>query len=205
MLMKKMSITEFANRLGVIPDTVRRWERSGKISPDRTHGGHRRYTEKDVKQALGISEERKEIRKVIYCRVSSHDRMEDLNKQAEAMELFALGRGLITETITEVGSGMNLARPKLMHLIHDIIAGEVGMVIVAHKDRVGRFGYELLENIAETYGCEIIAVNSERHSPHHEVIEDLVSAVDSFAERLEGLRENKKFRNFFSDERIILD
>jgi len=203
--MKKMSITEFANTLGVIPDTVRRWERSGKISPDRTHGGHRRYTEKDIQQALGITEGKKERRKVIYCRVSSHERMEDLNKQAEAMELFALGRGLITETITEVGCGMNMSRPKLMRLIHDIIAGEVEMVIVAHKDRIGRFGYELLENIAETYGCELIAVNSERHSPHHEVLEDLVTVVDSFSERLEGLREHKKFRRFFSDEKIVLE
>lgn len=203
--MKKMSITEFANKLGVIPDTVRRWERSGKISPDRTHGGHRRYTEKDIKQALGITEEKKEARKVIYCRVSNQDRTEDLNRQAEAMELFALGRGLITETITEVGCGVNMARPKLMRLIHDIIAGDVDMVIVAHKDRIGRFGYELLESIAEKYGCELITVNSERHSPHHEVLEDLTTVVDTFAERLEGLREHKKFRHFFGDEKIMLD
>jgi len=201
--MKKMSITEFANKLGVIPDTVRRWERSGKLSPDRTQGGHRRYTEKDIQQALGIREKDKEKRNVIYCRVSGHDQEEALSKQVEAMELFALGRGLITETITEIGDGMNMSRPKLLQLVQDIIWGDVQTVIVAHKDRLVRFGFELLEHIADLHDCKIIAVNLERHSPHHELVEDFMSIVDTFSHRLGGLSEHKSAFSIFSNEEVL--
>jgi excisionase family DNA binding protein len=178
-----MTIKEFSNRLGVIPDTVRRWERSGRIQPNRTKGGHRRYTEEHIRQVLGAREKRK----IIYCRVSSDEQEVDMENQVVALELFALGRGLTTETITEVGDGMSLAHPKLLSLVHGIIAGEIEVLIVAHKDRLGRFGFELIENIANAYGCEIISVDSPRLSPRHEIIDDFISAIDAFSQRIEGL------------------
>jgi len=182
-----MNITEFANKLGVIPDTVRRWERLGKIVPNRTHGGHRRYTEEHLQQALGRGSRNRGKRKVIYCRVASETQETDLENQIIAMELFALGRGMVTETISEVGHGMHLAHPKLTAIIHDIIAGEIDTVIVAHKDRLGRFGFELIESIARAYGCEILTVDNHRLSPHHEVVRDFMSVIDVFAKRVDGL------------------
>ena len=169
-----MTITEFAKALGVIPDTVRRWERSGKIKPERTIGGHRRYTEKDVRDALRLKVRYKPKRKIIYCRVSSPNQKDDLRSQVEAMETFALGRGLITETVTEIGGGMNMSRPKFLRLVTDIIDGDVDTVIVAHKDRLARFGFELVDNISKAYGCEILVVNCEKLSPQAEMVEDLM-------------------------------
>ena len=198
--MKKMSITEFANTLGVIPDTVRRWERSGKLSPERTHGGHRRYTEKDVQNALRLKILDKPKRKVIYCRVSGANQKDDLKSQVEVMELFAIGRGLITETITEIGDGMNMSRPKFLKIVTDIINGDIDTVIVAHKDRLARFGFELVENIAKTYGCEIIVVNCEKLSPQQEMVEDLMSIIHTFSCRLYGLRKYKKAKDLVGDE-----
>ena len=184
---KQMNITEFSEKIGVIPDTVRRWERSGKITPHRTHGGHRRYTDEHVHLVLGYKSRRFEKRKVIYCRVSSYEQEVEMERQIVAMELFALGSGIITETIAEVGDGMSMARPKLIELIHDIIAGEVDTVIVAHRDRLGRFGYEAIESIAQAYGCKIIAVDNHRLSPRSEVVDDFKSAIDTLSQRIEWL------------------
>ena len=195
-----MNITEFARIIGVIPDTVRRWERSGKITADRTVGGHRRFTDMHVQQALRLKMQDKEKRKVIYCRVSSANQKEDLKSQVEAMELFALGRGMITETICEVGGGMNMSRPKFMKMVNDIINGDIDTVIIGHKDRLARFGFELVDNIAKSYGCEIIVVNCERLSPQQEMVEDLMSIIHTFGSRLYGLRKYKKARDLISDE-----
>jgi len=200
---RKMSITEFAETLGVIPDTVRRWERSGKISPDRTQGGHRRYTEKDLNDALGITTVNKERRKVIYCRVSEKSKPGELDKQIEAMEIFALGRGIIAETITEIGDGVDMARPKFVRLVMDIIKGDIETVIVAHSDRLTRFGYELIESIAKNHNCELLVVNSERLSPHSEVVEDLMHVIHEFSHRIEGLRKIKHFAELVGDGKTL--
>lgn len=186
--MKKMSIREFATEVGVTPDTVRRWERKGKITPVRTSGGHRRYSEKDIKQIKKGPEKRN----IIYCRVSNSTQSEDLKRQVEAMELFALGRGIEAEIITEVGGGMDLSRPKLMEVIYAIIGNEVDSVMVAHKDRLARFGFALIENIAENYGCEIVSASVESLSPQHEVVTDFMSVINDFSHRLDGLN---KIRN----------
>ena len=198
--MGMMTITEFSQLLGVIPDTVRRWERSGKLKPERTLGGHRRYSEKDVQEALRIKVADKPKRNVIYCRVSSSGQKDDLKRQVEAMELFALGRGLIAETVTEIGSGMDMERPKFLKLVTDIISGDIGAVIVAHKDRLARFGFELVDSLAKTYGSEIIVVNYEKLSPQKEMVEDLMSIVHTFSCRLHGLRKYKKAKDLIADE-----
>jgi predicted site-specific integrase-resolvase len=203
--MKKMNITEFANKLGVIPDTVRKWERKGKITPDRTIGGHRRYTEKHLQDALRQKMMDKPKRKVIYCRVSGAGQKDDLRSQVEVMELFALGRGLITETVTEIGGGMNMSRPKLLKILTDIINGDIDTVIVAHKDRLARFGFELIENIANTYGCEIIVANVEKLSPQQEMVEDLMAIINTFSCRLYGLRKYKKAKDLMPDETSAQD
>jgi len=186
---KTMNITEFAGRIGVIPDTVRRWERMGKIIPNRTHGGHRRYTQEHLQQILGQRAKQKDKRKVIYCRVSSKEQQAEMESQITAMELFALGRGINTETIAEFGDAMSLARPMLIEIILGIIAGEIDRVIVAHKDRLGRFGFEFIESIAKAYGCEIITVDNHRLSPHHEVVSDFSAVMDVFSHRIEWLSE----------------
>ena len=197
----KYRINEFAKRIGVTPHTLRRWEREGKLSSsERTLGGHRIYTELDLQTALRLPFAEKEKRNVIYCRVSSAGQKDDLQSQIVAMESFALGRGLITETITEVGGGMNFNRKKFNKLLVDIIAGEVGKVIVAHEDRLARFGFDLIKNLAEQYGCEVIVVNKKELSPEQEMTEDLMSIIHTFSCRLYGLRKYKKAKDLIGDE-----
>lgn len=197
----KASIQQFADMIGVIPDTIRRWERAGIITPERTMGGHRRYTEKELHQVLQIKRpEAIQRRNVIYCRVSSPSQKDDLQSQIETMQMFATEQGIVAETISEIGGGMNMSRPKFMSIINAIIRGEVETLIVAHKDRLARFGFELIENIAELHGCKIIVANCEKLSPQAEMVEDLMSIIHTFSCRLYGLRRYKKAKDLIEDE-----
>jgi predicted site-specific integrase-resolvase len=198
-------IAEFSKRLGVSAHTLRRWDKEGKLTPSRTMGGQRIYTELDFQKALRMRVDEKPKRTVIYCRVSSPNQKDDLQSQIQAMEMFCLGRGLIAETITEIGGGMNLSRKKFMQLVTDIISGEVGTVIIAHKDRLARFGFDLVDNLAKQYGCEIIVVNREELSPQQEMVEDLMSIIHTFSCRLYGLRKYKKAKDLIPDETSAQD
>ena len=197
----KVSIQQFADMIGVIPDTIRRWERAGIITPERTMGGHRRYTEKELHQVLQIKRpEAIQRRNVIYCRVSSPSQKDDLQSQIETMQMFATEQGIVAETISEIGGGMNMSRPKFMSIINAIIRGEVETLIVAHKDRLARFGFELIENIVELHDCKIIVANCEKLSPQAEMVEDLMSIIHTFSCRLYGLRRYKKAKDLIEDE-----
>ena len=196
----RYKIGELAAKLNVHVDTLRRWDNDGKLVAQRSVGGTRYYTDEHFQKALRLSIEQKPKKSIIYCRVSSPNQKDDLQSQVHAMELFALGRGLITETITEIGGGMDFTRKKFSKLITDIINGDVGTVIVAHKDRFARFGFEMVDNLAKQYGCEIIVVNREELSPQQEMVEDLMGIIQTFSCRLYGLRKYKKAKDVLGDE-----
>ena len=161
----QMSIKDFADRFGVTPGTIRKWELSGKIKPMRTTGGHRRYSEEDVRAVMGIKEKynvfREQKRNIIYCRVSKPQNQDDLIKQVDGLKMFALGRGLKAEVIAEVGDGANISRPHFNKIVEDILNNKVSTLIVTQQDRLLHRGFELFENIAKFCGCEVIAVNDE--------------------------------------------
>jgi len=163
--MRTMTIKEYASIFGVTTDTVRKWERKGKIKPRRTHGGHRRYTEDDVK-AIDMdvkykTPERTVRRSIIYCRISHTENREELNKQVEGLKMFALGRGVKAELIIEIGDGTCMSRPKFRELLIDILNKELVTIIVTQENRLLSSGFELLDSIAKSCGCEIIAVSKE--------------------------------------------
>lgn len=188
---KKYRIKEFAKRIGVSADTVRRWEAKGKISAKRHPSGQRYFDESDIRQVLGKAPDSRDT--VVYCRVSSAGQKDDLESQVKAMEAYCLGAGIaVDEWIQEVGGGMNFKRKKFLALVSRIIAGEVDRLIVAHKDRLARFGFELIEYLAHENGCNIEVVNQESLSPQQEMVEDLLAIVHTFSCRLYGMRKYKK-------------
>jgi predicted site-specific integrase-resolvase len=193
----RYKIGEFAKLVGVTPQTLRLWDKDGLLKAAKSPRGTRYYTDEDLQRALRRKPTAVVKRNVIYCRVSSSAQKDDLKSQVAAMETFALGRGLITETVTEIGGGMNFSRKLFMKLVTDIINGEVGSVIVAHKDRLARFGFEMVDNLAKQYGCEILVVNREELSPQQEMVEDLMSIIHTFSCRLCGLRKYKKAKDLF--------
>lgn len=189
---KIYSISAFAKRVNVSPSTLRRWDTSGEFKAKRRVSGHRYYDEGDVRELLNLTPE--EMRKtVVYCRVSSAGQKDDLQSQVKAMETYCLSSGIaVDEWVHEVGGGMNFKRKKFLELIDGIVRGDVNRLIIAHKDRLVRFGFDLIAHLAETHGCKIEVVNQDTLSPQQEMVEDLLTIVHTFSCRLYGMRKYKK-------------
>ena len=185
---KQYSIGAFAKRIGRSPQTIRRWETEGKLQAKRLPSGHRYFDESDVRLMLGGAPKTRDV--VVYCRVSSAGQKDDLASQVSAMETYCLNAGIaVDEWISEIGSGMNFKRKRFLGLIDRIQRGEVRQLLVAHKDRLMRFGFDLFVHLAEENGCEIVVVNQASLSPEQEMVEDLMAIVHTFSGRLSGMRK----------------
>ncbi|MFL9453716.1 MULTISPECIES: IS607 family transposase [Nostocales] len=185
-------VSEFGDLVGISPSTLRRWEEEGKLIPERTLGNQRIYNESHLAIAKSLKSGKYPTRVVIYCRVSSNNQKEDLLSQVKAMESFCLAQGVsVTQTMQEIGGGLNFKRPKFLQIIQWAIAGELKSLYVAHKDSLCRFGFDLVEQIVLWGGGNIIVANAETLSPHEELTQDLLSIVHCFSSRLDGLRKYK--------------
>ncbi|MBK7001996.1 MAG: IS607 family transposase [Rhodoferax sp.] len=170
--MSNYRINEFAARVGRSVQTIRRWEREGKLTAKRLPSGHRYFDESDVRLLLGGAPDKKSI--VVYCRVSSAGQKDDLAAQVAAMQAYCLAGAIpVDEWVQEIG-------------------GEIVKLIVAHKDRLMRFGFDLFSHIAAENGCEIVVANQESLSPQQEMVEDLMAIVHTFSCRLYGMRKYHK-------------
>ncbi|QEP42502.1 IS607 family transposase [Ectothiorhodospiraceae bacterium BW-2] len=200
----RYSIGEFAKRIGRSVQTVRRWEREGKLQSKRLPSGHRYFDESDVRLMLGGAPKRRDV--VVYCRVSSAGQKDDLASQVKAMETYCLGAGIaVDEWVQEIGGGMNFKRKRFLALVDRIHRGEVRLLLIAHKDRLMRFGFDLLAHIAAENGCEIVVVNQESLSPEQEMVEDLLAIVHTFSCRLYRMRKYKQqIKEDFPDSPIQL-
>jgi predicted site-specific integrase-resolvase len=184
---------EFAKLVGKSTSTLRRWDRDEILVAKRGAGGQRYYTDADLQKALNLGVSRLKGKTVVYCRVSSKGQAADLSRQVEAMESYCQGAGIaVSEWVKEIGGGMNFKRKLFLKLMKTIRMGEVSHVLVAHKDRLARFGYDFIEEFASWYGCKITVVNQESLSPQQEMVEDLMSVIHCFSCRLYGLRNYKK-------------
>jgi putative resolvase len=185
------SLGEFARLMGVHPKTVQRWDRDGTLTAKRTPTGRRFYTDEDRRRVLGFPEAQK--RSIAYCRVSSAAQKPDLKNQRQALEQFCISRGIAqVEFLEEVGGGMNFKRKVFTELMDAVGRGEISKLIVAHKDRLVRFGFAWFSHFCEINGCELLVLNAETLSPQEEMVQDLITIVDCFSSRLYGLRNYKK-------------
>ena len=189
----RVRISEAARMLGVSVDTLRRWEAAGKINVERTPGGHRRY---DVDQLLGIARHRppdpSKRLTIGYARVSSRDQKEDLKRQSAVLSEFCARQGWVHEVIEDLGSGMNDNKRGLRQLIRRICAGEVGRLVVTNKDRLLRFGSELVFALCEQFGTEVVIINrSEDSSYEEDLVQDVLEIITVFSARLYGSRSHK--------------
>lgn len=194
--MNTYNVAEFAHLVGVSVKTLQRWDREGKLTPAaRTPGNRRLYTQEQLNQLLHRVPKRERV-SVAYLRVSSQAQKPDLANQKTALEQFCIAKGLtIDEWIAEIGGGLNFKRPKFTELVDRIIRGEIATLVIAHKDRLARFGYELLVHLCETHECQIIVLNTESLSPEQEMVQDLLTITQCFSARLDGLRNYRKAIN----------
>jgi excisionase family DNA binding protein len=190
-----LSTGKAAKLLGVSVKTLQRWEREGRLIPAaRTDSNRRLYTESQIREFLGMRNRVSEpTRLIAYCRVSSAAQKPDLANQRKVLEEFVVAKGLANvEFIEEVGGGLNFKRKRFVELMDAIGRREVKTLILAHRDRLTRFGFEWFEHFAKTNGCELLVLNQERLSPEQEMVQDLMTIVHCFSSRLYGLRNYRK-------------
>ncbi|OKH25808.1 IS607 family transposase [Chroogloeocystis siderophila] len=185
--MTKLTISEAAKLKGVSTDTLRRWEEEGKLTPERTSGGHRRY---ELSELLGIKGESSYT--IAYCRVSSPDQKEDMKRQRQVLELFCAQHGWQFEVIEDFGSGMNYSKRGLQRLIRMIASNQVERLVLTHKDRLLRFGSELIFSLCEHFGTEVVIINrTEDSSFEEDLANDVLEIITVFSARLYGSRSHK--------------
>lgn len=183
---------EFAEMIGVSVKTLQRWDKEGKFKAYRTPTDRRYYTYKQYIDYMGDGNI-KHGKTVIYARVSTSNQKDDLQNQVEYLKQYANAKGIIVDEVFEdVGSGLNYNRKKWNKLIEDCMLGSIKTIIVAHKDRFIRFGYEWFERFLKSNGVEIIVVNNEKASPEQELVNDLISIIHVFSCRIYGLKKYKK-------------
>jgi excisionase family DNA binding protein len=190
--MDTYSITEFARRLGVTVKTLQRWDREGRLVALRTPTNRRVYTDEHLYQVLP-QRQSQERATVVYMRVSGQAQKPDLVNQRAVLKQFCAARGLaVSQWVSEIGGGLNFKRPKFLALIDRIVTNQVGMVVMAHKDRLMRFGFDLFAHLCRSHGCEVVVMNTETLSPEQEMVQDLMTITHCFSARLYGLRNYRK-------------
>jgi putative resolvase len=190
--MSTYSIAQFAKRVGVSVKTLQRWDREGRLVPTRTPTNRRVYTNEHLYQVLP-QRQSQERATVVYMRVSSQAQKPDLANQRIVLEQFCVARGIaVTEWVSEIGGGLNFKRPRFLALVDRIVTNQVAMVVLAHKDRLLRFGFDLFAHLCRRHGCEIVVMNTETLSPEQEMVQDLMTITHCFSARLYGLRNYRK-------------
>lgn len=193
-MIKLLPISEAANYLGVSPATLRRWERSGKIKPaERTVGEQRRYDIADLKPHLFRDPKAKKERiTYAYARVSSNDQKADLQRQIKMLELYCASQGWQYEIISDLGSGMNYHKRGLKKLLSAILEDKIGRLVLTHKDRLLRFGAELVFSLCEAKEIEVVLINKGGEiSFEEELSQDVLEIITVFSARLYGSRSRK--------------
>lgn len=184
--MKWLRIGELAEEYGVSTQTIRNWERAGMFSKVvRTKGGHRRF----MREAEG------ETRKtVIYARVSSNEQKNDLKRQTEELKEYCERQQLKeVEVLEDIGSGINYKKRGLKKLIKEIVEGKVGKVIIGFKDRLLRFGTEILEQLCALKDVEIVTLfERQEKSFEYRLSEDVLSILTVYSSRIYGMRSHRK-------------
>lgn len=188
---KYYSINEFSKILGVSAQTLRNWDNNGKLRPHHTSSnGYRYYSHEQLNQVMNIKPNLDRI-VIGYCRVSSNKQKDDLERQIENMKLYLTAQGKPFEIISDIGSGINYKKNGLKELIKRISQNKVEKVVVLYKDRLLRFGFELVEYIASLYYCDIEIIDNTEKSEQQELVEDLAQIITVFSCKLQGKRANK--------------
>lgn len=196
---KVYTLNQFAAKLGVTPQTLRTWHKEGRLTPAFiTEGGHRRYTHKQYLEFVGETSNQTTKLNIGYVRVSSKKQSDDLVRQAQLMENYLIFKGKPFKIIQSVGSGINYKNPQLHELIRMVINKEVDTVYVLYKDRLVRFGFELLKFLFNEFGVSIEIVNQQFETAQEELVTDLIQIVTDFSAKLNG-KQKHKVQNFKKD------
>ena len=188
----KVGIGKAAEILGVHPETLRRWERMGKIEVERTPTNRRQY---DLSKLYQIAPRTSDGSgsTLAYARVSSRDQKDDLETQVSLLEAYCAANRWEYRVLTDIGSGMNYNKRGLRTLIKSICLGDTDRLVLVHKDRLLRFGSEMIFSLCETFGVEVVIINKGEApmSFEEELVQDVLEIITVFSARLYGSRSHK--------------
>ena len=197
-----VKIGEAAKLVGVNPQTLRRWEEGGIIQPaKRTPKGTRLYS---LQELLGIND--LSYPTIAYARVLSSDQKEDLERQHAVLEAFCNKNGWQTEIIRDLGSGMNYNKQGLRRLLELMVRGQMSRLVITHKDRLLRFGAEIIFRLCELKGIEVVIINKgEQPSFEEELTRDVMETMTVFCAKLYGRRSHKSKKMAQEIDKIVIE
>jgi predicted site-specific integrase-resolvase len=197
-------IGQFSKLTGISISTLRMWDKKGILKPEfKTPRGERRYSEAQLQQILQKKSDAPRIN-VGYARVSSKKQEDDLKRQIELLELFLAKQGKSFKIISDIGSGIDYSKSGLKELLKLISSNQVDTIYVLYKDRLVRFGFELIEEFAKLHNTKIEVINqTEDKTDEEELVEDILNIIHVFSCRLNGKKShiNKKIAQRLLDEK----
>ncbi len=187
---------EFGEMIGKSVITLQKWDRKGILRAGRSPTNRRYYTHDQYLQYRGLVAQEQGLT-IVYSRVSGVAQKPDLANQMHALAVYCKQQSIkVDEWMSDIGSGLNYKRKQFNRLMEMIELGQVRRLIIAHRDRLVRFGYDYFEALCQRHHTEIVIINGENFSPEQELVRDLLAIVTVFSARLHGLRS---YRNVLKD------
>ena len=188
--MEYLSSKTVSKKLGVTAQTLRNWDREGKLKPSYVKSnGYRYYSLDDILSFTQERKTKKELKVIGYARVSSKKQSDELIRQVENLNKILKEKYTDFEIISDIGSGINYTNPGLKKLIELINKKEVDLIVVLYKDRLVRFGFELIEYFAKLNNVKIEILDNNEKPQETELVEDLVQIITVFSCRIQGTKK----------------
>ena len=190
--MKYYSSKSVTKILGVTAQTLRNWDREGKLKPSYIKSnGYRYYSEDSILSYTQERKTKKDLNVIGYARVSSKKQIDDLERQVNNLKIYLDNKYKSYDIITDIGSGINYTKKGLLSLIGKINKKEVDVIVVLYKDRLLRFGFELIEYFAKVNNVKIEVLDKTNKTQDEELVEDLIQIITTFSCKIQGKREAK--------------
>jgi predicted site-specific integrase-resolvase len=183
---------EFGKLIGRTTNTLQKWDREGKLKAHRSPTNRRYYTHDQYLEYMGLVADGKG-QTITYARVSTAAQKPDLANQVAALQVYCNEQEIkVDEWMQDIGSGLNYKRKQFNRLFEMVELGQVKLIVIAHRDRLVRFGFEWFEAFCERHGTKLVVINGDKLSPEREMVEDLLAIVSVFSARFHGLRSYRK-------------
>ena len=196
--MKYYSAKTVTKILGVTAQTLRNWDKENKLKPTYVKSnGYRYYSEESILAYTQERKTKKNLNVIGYTRVYKENEIE-LSKQKENIEKYLKEKYEHYEIIEDIGSGINYNKPGLLKLIEKINKKEVDVIVVLYKDRLLRFGFELVEHFASLNNVKIEVLDKIDKTQDEELLETLKEIIDDTKDKIKG--ENKNIKRVLLEE-----
>ena len=191
--MKYYTIGKFAELIGKSIPTLRLWHKQEKLKPHHvTEGGTRYYSEQQYYDYFNMYKNIEPKSRIIgYCRVSSNKYKDDLEKQIRYVSEYCIAKGYQFEIISDIGSGINYNNKGLNELIDLIVNDQIKAIVILKKDRLIRFGFEIIDNLCKKFNTIIEIIDNTPKVDEQELLQDINQIITDISFNLQGERANK--------------